>query len=246
MLVSGNRAAAPATDPRPRGFPIIGWRERDDRSRVDEADDGFVTEGRDGVNRDHATVVRLLDRVNDGDRSALDQLFRLLYDELKELARRQRRRWRGDYTLNTTALVHEAWVKLVGRAGTALDTSAHFKALAGRAMRHILCDYARRQAAQRRGGRLERLTLDELKSPVGDKGVGESPERLVLLDEALSRLERVDPRQSRVVECRFFGGLTVEETAVAIGISPRTVKRDWAMAQAWLHRAMTDGTDDEQ
>jgi RNA polymerase sigma factor (TIGR02999 family) len=194
----------------------------------------------DDVNQTRADVVRLLEALNAGDRSALDQLFAILYDELKELARRQRRRWRGDYTLNTTALVHEAWVRLVGKDGADVESRAHFKALAARAMRHILCDYARRQGAKRRGGGLDRLTLDELKphAPIGEF-TGEQSDRLVALDEALSRLERIDARQSRVVECRFFGDLTVEETATAIGISPRTVKRDWAMAQAWLHREMT-------
>jgi RNA polymerase sigma factor (TIGR02999 family) len=123
-----------------------------------------------------------------------------------------------------------------------VESRAHFKALAARAMRHILCDYARRQGAKRRGGGLERLTLDELKphAPIGAL-TDEQSERLMALDEALTRLERIDVRQSRVVECRFFGDLTVEETATAIGISPRTVKRDWALAQAWLHREMTAG-----
>jgi RNA polymerase sigma factor (TIGR02999 family) len=188
-------------------------------------------------------VGRLLDRLNEGDRDALDQLFAILYDELKELARRQRRRWRGDYTLNTTALVHEAWVKLVGQAGAGVESRAHFHALAARAMRHILCSYARQQGAQRRGGGLERLTLDEMKAASAPVVFTvEQSEALVTLDAALSRLERIDERQSRVVECRFFGGLTVEETATAIGTSARTVKRDWALAQAWLHREMTSGS----
>ena len=199
-------------------------------------------ERRHRVNQTEASVIRLLEAVNAGDGAALDQLFAILYDELKELAHRQRRRWKGDYTLNTTALVHEAWVRLVGKGGADVESSAHFKALAARAMRHILCDYARRQGARRRGGGQERLTFDELKAraPVGEF-TDEQSERLVALDEALLRLERVDARQSRVVECRFFGDLTVEETASAIGTSPRTVKRDWAMAQAWLHREMTTG-----
>lgn len=192
------------------------------------------------MNETHESVGRLLDGLNGGDRAALDELFAILYDELKELAHRQRRRWRGDYTLDTTALVHEAYVKLVGQARVDVASGAHFRALAARAMRHILCDYARRSGARRRGGGLERLSLDEQKaftSPVVFTDAESAT--LLALDDALHRLERLDPRQSQVVECRFFGGLTIEETALAIGISPRTVKRDWALAQAWLHRDMT-------
>jgi RNA polymerase sigma factor (TIGR02999 family) len=192
------------------------------------------------VSQSQETIARLLERVNDGDRDSIDRLFALLYDELKAIAGRQRKRWRGDYTLNTTALVHEAWVKLVGRDEAAVRNRQHFQALAGRAMRHILCDYARRQGAQRRGGDVRRITLDEIRPPAAQVTLTRAQsEILIVLDEALSRLERIDPRQSRIVECRFFGGLTVEETAEAMAISPRTVKRDWAMARAWLHREMT-------
>jgi RNA polymerase sigma factor (TIGR02999 family) len=187
-------------------------------------------------------VARLLGQMRGGDDAAVDQLFALLYGELKELARRQRQRWRDDYTLNTTALVHEAYLKLVDQASVDVESRAHFSALAARAMRHILCNYARDRRALKRGGGLERLPLDERAVLAGPSAASPEPaERLVALDEALSRLEKVDPRQGRVVECRFFGGLTVEETATAIGISPRTVKRDWAVAQAWLNREMTRG-----
>lgn len=185
-------------------------------------------------------VTLLLERVKDGDRGALDQVFEILYDELREIARRQRRRWKGDQTLNTTALIHEAYLKLVGLEGADLESRAHFRALAAKAMRHILCDYARRQGAQRRGGDLERLTLDErVASGRDDAFAPDDSEILVALDEALRRLEAVEPRQGKVVECRFFGGLTVEETATALAISTRTVKRDWSLAQAWLHREMS-------
>lgn len=192
------------------------------------------------VNQTQDTVARLVEKLRGGDRSALDELFRLLYDELKEIAGRQRRRWHGNYTLDTTALLHEAYLKLVGRSSLDVEGRAHFRALSARAMRHILCDYARDRGAKKRGGALERLTPEELDVPAGKVEFTErESERLVALDEALHRLEAVDPRQSGVVECRFFGGLTVEETAMALGISPRTVKRDWAVAQAWLHREMT-------
>lgn len=187
------------------------------------------------------TVARLLDDLKGGDPAALDELFTLLYAEMREIARRQRARWQGNYTLNTTALVHEAYLKLVDQDRVDVESRAHFHALAARAIRHILCSYARDRGARKRGGGLERLTLDELKLPVeGTGGTDEQWRDLAALDAALQRLEQVDPRQSRVVECRFFGGLTVEETAIAVDVSPRTVKRDWAMAQAWLHRELTE------
>jgi RNA polymerase sigma factor (TIGR02999 family) len=198
------------------------------------------------------TVARLLGEMDSGGAGAFEELFALLYDELHGLARRQRQRWHGDYTLDTTALVHEAYLKLAGQGGGAAASRAHFSAVAARAMRHILCNYARERRAQKRGGGVLRVTLDEGNEPeagivdgvTGRIGLsGDEAAALVGLDDALRRLERVDPRRSRVVECRFFGGLTVEETAAAIGASPRTVKRDWAVAQAWLHRELTDGHD---
>jgi RNA polymerase sigma factor (TIGR02999 family) len=195
------------------------------------------------MNETQETVARLLESLESGDRAALDELFALLYRELKELAGRQRRRWHGNYTFNTTALVHEAYVKLVGQEPIRAESRAHFRALAARAMRHILCDYARARGAEKRGGGREQLRLDELENLGSHVEFTErQSDTLVALDGALRRLEQLDPRQSAVVECRFFGGLTVEETATAMGISPRTVKRDWAMAQAWLHREMTEMT----
>jgi RNA polymerase sigma factor (TIGR02999 family) len=178
-----------------------------------------------------------LDELRAGGRSAFDEIFALVYEELHALARRQRRRWQGDHTLNTTALVHEAYVKLVAQKRIDVEGRPHFLALASRAMRHILCNHARAAGARKRGGDLERLSLDPVHMPAPPHSSAEEhPDALVALDDALRRLEEVDPRQSRVVECRFFGGLTVEETAAALGVSPRTVKRDWQVAQAWLHR----------
>lgn len=190
-----------------------------------------------GSSRKQETVARLIEELRRGERHAVDQLFAILYDELKELAGRQRRRWQGNYTLNTTALVHEAYVKLVGQSRVEVEGRAHFHALAARAMRHILCDYARDQTTQKRGGHLERLPLEELNLlPDQPAFTAAHLHLLVELDAALTRLEEIDPRPAKVVDCRFFGGLTIEETATALEISPRTVKRDWAMAQAWLHR----------
>jgi RNA polymerase sigma factor (TIGR02999 family) len=184
-----------------------------------------------------SSTTSVFDELRGGGRSALDEIFALVYEELHALARRQRRRWRGDHTLNTTALVHEAYVKLVAQKRIDVEGRAHFLALASRAMRHILCNHARAAGARKRGGDLERLSLDPVHVPTAPASSAEEhSDALVALDDALRRLEELDPRQSRVVECRFFGGLTIEETAAALGISARTVKRDWQVAQAWLHR----------
>jgi RNA polymerase sigma factor (TIGR02999 family) len=183
------------------------------------------------------TVTRLLADAQNGNREALDELIPLVYDELRVLAHQQRQRWRGDYTLDTTALVHEAYLKLVNSAGISARNRGHFFALAATAIRHILCNYARRRKAKRRGGDHRIITLDPEHEPQRDENEPYA-ERLLALDEALGRLAHLNERQSRVVECRFFGGLTVDETAAALGISPRTVKRDWAAAQAWLQREM--------
>jgi len=184
-------------------------------------------------------ITQLLVELQDGDPAAVDELFALLYEELRVIAHRQRRRWRGDDTLQTTALIHEAFLKLVDHERIAAESRAHFLAIAARAMRHILCNYARDRRAQKRGGAIDHVTIDESKTNAAPSHHFSEPmEVLVALDEAVRRLAQVDARQSKVVECRFFGGLTIEETAAALGVSPRTVKRDWAMAQAWLHREM--------
>jgi RNA polymerase sigma factor (TIGR02999 family) len=161
-----------------------------------------------------------------------------VYDELSQLAHRLRSRWRGDFTLNTTALVHEAYLKLAARNRVRAESRAHFLALAAKAMRHILINYAHNRRAQKRGGGSEIVPLDETtlsdEAGLSEQQAGE----LVALDEALRALEQIDRRQSQVVECRFFGGMTVDETAAVVGASPRTVKREWAVAQAWLARRM--------
>lgn len=186
------------------------------------------------------TVTRLLKKVESGNDEALDQLFAVVYDELHERARWQRRQWQGNNTLNTTALIHEAYLKLVDQEEAAWTNRAHFLAVAATAMRHILINYARDQRAQKRGGTHPPFSLEGLRDELG-RAVAideERAEALVVLDETLTRLEAVSTRQSRIVECRFFGGMTIEETAAALDISTATVSRGWAMAKAWLHREM--------
>lgn len=203
---------------------------------------GRADEVMSGNEQTQEAVARLLDEMGNGNALAVDQLFSIFYDELKELAGRHRRRWRGNHTFNTTVLVHEAYLKLVDQTRINVENQAHFRALGARAMRQILLNYARDQQAHKRGGSQKALPLDEVRTqPDPAQRSAQDSDNLIALDEALQRLEQVNSRQARVVECRFFGGLTVEETATAIGASTRTVKRDWALAQAWLHREMVAG-----
>ncbi len=183
-------------------------------------------------------MTRLLEELREGDRDAFNELFPLVYDELHRAAERERRRWEGDETLNTTALVHEAYLKLVGQPAPQWQGRAHFLAVASKAMRQILISYAKRRKAAKRGGGTRPVPLHEIEAAL--KGAGEPAEArdeaLVALDDSLRRLESLDSRQSRIVECRFFGAMTIQDTAEALGISPATVKRSWATAQAWLYR----------
>ena len=177
-------------------------------------------------------VTRLLDDLQRGE-PVSDELFKRVYVELHRLARHHRSRWKGNETLNTTAIVHEAYLKLVGGEGEYANRK-HFMAVASKAMRHLLITYAERQSAQKRGGGEAHLSLDEaLLVPE------ETAEELLALDAALKRLESVDPRAAEVVECRFFGGLDAEEAAEVLGVSRRTVTRDWGAARAWLYAELT-------
>jgi RNA polymerase sigma factor (TIGR02999 family) len=169
-----------------------------------------------------------------GDESSLTQLVPLVHQELRRLARRQMSRERAEHTLQTTALVNEAYLRLVDLSRVRWHDRAHFFAMSARLMRRILVDYARARAYQKRGGSLERVTLDDtLDLATARRG------DLVALDDALSALAAVDARKSQVVELRFFGGLTVEETAAALDVSRETVLRDWRAARAWLLRELS-------
>lgn len=177
------------------------------------------------------TPTQLLAAHQAGDQDALPQLFEQVYDLLYGMARRQRRQWLGDHTVSATALVNEAYLKLIDQARADYRDRAHFLAVAAQAMRHILIDYARRRRAARRGGDLERTELDDV-FDLSDQRVDD----LLDLQDAFDQLTALQPRQAKVVECRLFGGMTVEETAAALALSKATVKRDWAAAQALLYR----------
>ena len=178
-------------------------------------------------------VTDLLNEWGNGDQEALNRLMPLVYDELHRLASRYLRHERVGHTLQTTALVHEAYLKLVDQKKANWHNRVQFFAAAAKVMRHVLVDYARSRKAAKRGGDYCRLSLDEAAISSQDKDAD-----LLVLNEALDNLAAIDPQQSRVVELRVFGGLTVEDTAEALGISARTVKREWSMAKAWLHRQL--------
>ena len=177
-------------------------------------------------------VTALLVRWRDGDKEALESLMPLVYDELRRLARHYLQRERSDHTLQSTALVHEAYMRLAGENAPQWQNRAHFFGIAARVMRQILVEYARAHSAAKRGGvGACKITLDESLELAQRTDID-----VVALDSALDRLSELDPQQSRIVELRFFTGLTIEDTSEVMGLSPATVKRDWTSARAWLHR----------
>jgi RNA polymerase sigma-70 factor (ECF subfamily) len=178
-------------------------------------------------------VTRLLAALNTGDPDARPALVSLVYSELRKLASRYLRHERANLTLQPTALVHEAYLRLAEQHGVRWQNRAHFFGVAAQAMRRILVDHARAHQASKRGGGRAPVPLDEV-----EIGTPQRPEDVALLDEALTRLEKLDPQQGRIVELRFFAGLTVEETGEVLGVSATTVKREWSLARAWLHREM--------
>ncbi len=182
-------------------------------------------------------ITRLLREWQDGSAEALNRLIPLVYDELHTLASRYLSRERRDHTLQATALVNEAYVKLAGQRDVDWQNRAHFFGIAAQLMRRILVDHARRDHRVKRGGHALHVSLDD-----ADPSSPQAPVDAIdayALDRALSRLEAIDPQQGRVVELRYFGGLTIEEAAFVMGLSAPTIKRDWAVARAWLYRALT-------
>lgn len=186
-----------------------------------------------------AQITLLLRKWQDGDRAALDRLIPLVYDELHVMASRSMaHEWRAG-TLQTTGLVNEAYVKLVDQRNVDWRNRAHFFAIAAQVMRRILLDHARRRLSQKRGLGAVAVPLDAVAVAAPDAGDAVD---VIAVDRALQDLERLDPNQAKIVELRFFGGLTVEETSAVLGISASTVKREWVVAKGWLYRALTTGT----
>jgi RNA polymerase sigma-70 factor, ECF subfamily len=181
-------------------------------------------------------VTQLLIAWSNGDRAALDKLMPLVYEELRHRARQYMSRQRPGHTLQTTALIHEAFLKLVHQPEKRWQNRAHFLGVAAQAMRHILIDYARSRQCDKRGGAGLLVSLEE-----GAVVSAERAAELVALDDALSRLEDIDPRKARVVEMRYFGGLTVAEISQVLKVSPDTVLRDWRLARTWLRRELSKG-----
>lgn len=179
-------------------------------------------------------VSQLLRAWSSGERAAFDKLLPLVYEELRQMARRQMRRQRAGHTLQTTALIHEAYLRLVGLSDVRWQNRAHFFGVAARAMRHILVDHARTRQAAKRGGVARHVALDET-AVVSMERASE----LVALDDALQSLVALDRRRSQVVELKYFGGLTVEEIAEVLQVSPETVARDWRLARTWLLREIS-------
>jgi RNA polymerase sigma factor (TIGR02999 family) len=182
------------------------------------------------------TITHLLAAHREGVPDAFGQLVGLVYADLQRIARSQRRRIGGGDTLNTTALVHEAYAKIVDQAGARFADRGHFLAVAAVAMRQILVDHARHRTREKRGGGARHAPLDEM-----DERVGRDARHILELDIALNRLAAYDPRLARVVECRYFAGLTEEEAAMALDISVRTVQREWLKARAWLREELAGG-----
>jgi RNA polymerase sigma factor (TIGR02999 family) len=180
------------------------------------------------------SITQLLIEWRDGDQTALDRLIPLVHQELRRLAHHYLRQERAEHTLQTTALVNEAYLKLVDHKGMHWQNRAHFFAVAAQAMRRILVDHARTRDALKRGGGLAMTNLDEA-ATIADTQAAE----LLALNDALDQLALLDPRKSRIVELRYFGGMTVEETAGVVGLSPTTVNREWQSAKTWLLRTMS-------
>jgi RNA polymerase sigma-70 factor, ECF subfamily len=186
------------------------------------------------VDRDQE-IRALLAEIGKSGRGAVDKLVPIVYEELRMMARRHLRGERPDHTLNTTGLVHEAYVRLVSLDRMSWQNRAHFLAVAAQAMRRVLVDYAAVRKTQKRGGRRQRVPLDESMLQADRPA-----EQLLAIDTALQRLNDLNPRLSRVIECRFFAGMSIEETAEVLNLSPATVKRDWHLARAWLNRELSE------
>jgi RNA polymerase sigma factor (TIGR02999 family) len=213
------------------GFPVHGGSPL----RAEHGDSPGTRPPRDGPDA-AGEITGILARCANGDRAAFDRLVPLVYEDLRRIAHRRLRAERTDHTLDTTALVHEAYLELVDQATATWNDRAHFFAVAARVIRNVLVDYARRQGAEKRGGDRVRVPLGP--EPARTEG-GPGAVELIALDRALTRLGLHDPELERMVECRYFAGMTVAETAEALGSSERTVARNWTRARAYLFDALS-------
>ena len=191
------------------------------------------TEPKKADEPERANVTALLNRMRSGDREAGDRVAGLVYEELHRIASREMRREREGHTLQTTALVHEAYMRLAGAQSLEIQNRGHFFAVASQQMRRILVDHARASGAQRRGGAAIRVDLDKLQLAAAERSID-----VILLDESLKELERLEPRAAKVVELRYFGGYTDKEVVDALGVSLATVRREWEFARSWLFDKM--------
>ncbi len=178
-------------------------------------------------------ITKLLIRVREGQKESYDKLFSVVYERLKNIARQHLAQERKNHTLSKTALVHEVYMKLIDQSEIKWEDRAHFYAIASRSMRQILVDYARRKAAEKRGGNAHRVTLDE-----DEHNLVEHAEELIELNDLIDKLSEFDERKSRVVEMRFFGRMTIREISKILNVSTRTVDRDWLKARTWLHKEL--------
>ncbi len=185
----------------------------------------------------HGQITEILASWRNGDPDAAEQLFPIVYNDLRDRARKFLARERADHTLQPTALVHEAYLRLVREDSLNLENKAHFFGIAARVMRQILVDHARQHNSAKRGGSIKRFSVEEI-----DLLPEHKADRMLHLDEALESLEKIDGRKCRVVEMRFFGGMSEAETALALGVSEKTVRRDWKFAKLWLLRELSDQT----
>ncbi len=182
---------------------------------------------------DFSDITRLLEAAGQGEQGAMDEVFASVYPRLRQIAKSRRRQWQGNHTLDTTGLIHEAYIKVAAQPGSQYSNRGHFFAVAAKAMRQVLINYAEKKNAAKRGGDADHVTLSE-----ADAVAKDAAEELVALNIALKKLEAMSARQGHVVECLFFAGFDIAETAEALNISPATVKRDWSAARAWLYREM--------
>lgn len=185
-------------------------------------------------------ITQLLLAWGKGDEEAFDRLMPLVYDEMRKIARRYMSRQRPDHTLQTTALVNEAYLRLIDSSKVQWQNRAHFYAISAQLMRRILVDFARARTNQKRGGGAQKVVLDEALTLTSEPGAD-----LIALDDALNELAKLDRRQSQIVELRYFGGLSEDETAEILDISARTVRRDWSLARAWLYRQLNQEESDD-